>query len=95
MAPVEIIFGALKSKLRACLETGKVKLEKPEGMRYVQSQLKELKFEIWINAWKEVIKESKEAIIWASRLNNMLSQGKVKHFEKAGVIYKQYFIFIS
>ena len=56
------------------METGKVKLDKPEGMCFVLSQLKELKFEILIDAWKKVIKESKEEIIRASRFKNMLSQ---------------------
>ena len=44
VAPVDIIFGALKSKLRAGIEIGKIKLNKLEGMCYVLSQLKKIKF---------------------------------------------------
>lgn len=63
VAPVELAFGALKSKLRYRDGLHNVNIESSEGIEQICNTLASLRSSTWSNAWTKVIEEAKQTII--------------------------------
>ena len=69
-APIERIFGKIKSKLRVLGWTQNIDFSKKNGVEIIFSLVKSLTKESWLKAWTDVIKEARLSIIEILIKNN-------------------------
>ena len=69
-APIERIFGKIKSKLRVLGWTQNIDFSKRNGVEIIFSLVKSLTKESWLKAWNDVIKEARLSIIEILIKNN-------------------------
>mmetsp|Transcript_17829 Transcript_17829/g.17550 ORF Transcript_17829/g.17550 Transcript_17829/m.17550 type:complete len:109 (+) Transcript_17829:1267-1593(+) len=61
-APVELMFRALKAKLRKRISGRKVDFSKASGIKLISASLEELTFGSWKKSWAQVIQIMNDSI---------------------------------
>ena len=62
IAPVERVFGAIKSKLRSRISTKTINFDRITGANILKETIDSIASITWKNAWSEVIRECSEVI---------------------------------
>jgi Mg2+/Co2+ transporter CorB len=74
LAPIELVFGFIKSKIRASAKEEAVNFSKSTGIRYIQNALQELTAHVIKKVWLRMVKTAKEVIVGENMGEEEVSQ---------------------